>query len=207
MIPFTGWTYLGILPDGRAVLDNGIPVRTRAGWHNAHGVTAGAVLDTRVTHRTANIQGKPQGNGEVATKFTEEGSDHRLVSWKEMVLIRAEIAGGQTAIDLVNTLRTADNLPRVTYANPANAQQIKYMIFEERRRTLFNEARFFYTKLKNLDELWFPRNNGGTRGQRRGLNGGIRYTMPNNEYIANPNLSPADKATGCAVNARPVNPS
>jgi hypothetical protein len=207
VIPFTGWTYLGILPDGRAVGDNGIPIRTKAGWHNAHGVTAGAVLDTRVTHRTANIQGKPQGNGEVATKFTEEGSDHRLVSWKEMVLIRAEIAGGQAAIDLVNTLRTADGLPRVTYASPTNAQQIKYMIFEERRRALFNEARFFYTKLKNLDELWFPRNNGGTRGQRRGLNGGIRYTMPNNEYIANPNLSPADKATGCAANERPVNPS
>jgi hypothetical protein len=106
----------------------------------------------------------------------------------------------------VNTLRTADNLPRVTYASPTNAQQIKYMIFEERRRALYNEARFFYTKLKNLDEMWFPRNNGGTRGQRRGLNGGIRYTMPNNEYIANPNLSPADKATGCAVNERPVNP-
>jgi hypothetical protein len=30
--------------------------------------------------------------------------------------------------------------------------------------------------------------------------------MPNDEYIANPNLSPADKATGCAANERPVNP-
>jgi hypothetical protein len=206
VIPFTGWTYLGITPDGRAVRDDGIPIRTRAGFHNAHGVTTGAVLDTRVTHRTQTIQGKPTGQGEVATKFTGEGSDIPLVNWKEMVLIRAEIEGGQRAIDLVNELRTADNLPRVTYADPANAQQIRYMVWEERRRTLYNEARFFYTKLKNLDTFWFPRENGGTRGQRRGLLGGVRYAMPNDEYIANRNLSPADKATGCAPFERPINP-
>jgi hypothetical protein len=207
VIPFTGWTYLGILPDGRAVGDDGVPIRTRAGWHNAHGVTAGAVLDTRVTHRTATIQGKPTGQGEVATKWTGEGSDIPLVNWKEMVLIRAEIQGGQAAIDLVNQLRTEDNLPRVTYVDPSNAQQIKYMIWEERRRALYNEARFFYTKLKNLDTFWFPRENGGTRGQRRGLLGGIRYTMPSDEYIANKNLSPADRGTGCGQFEKPINPS
>ena len=206
VIPFTGWTYLGILPDGRAIGDDGIPVRTRAGWQNAVGVAASAVIDTRVTHRTSIIQGKPTTNGEVPTKYTSDGADIPLVNWKEMILIRAEIAGGQTAIDLVNTLRTADNLPRVTYASPANATQIKYMIWEERRRALYDEARFFYTKLKNLDTFWFPRDNGGTRGQRRALRGGVRYTMPTTEYIANTNLTNADKATGCAVNERPVNP-
>jgi hypothetical protein len=207
VIPFTGWTYLGIMPDGRAIRDDGIPIRYKAGWHNAHGVTAGAVPDTRVPHQTKSITGKPTGQGEVATKWTGEGSDIPLVNWKEMVLIRAEIEGGQKAIDYVNQLRDFDKLPRVTYVNPANATQVKYMIWEERRRALFNEARFFYTKLKNLDTFWFPRDNGGTRGQRRHLEGGIRYTMPDGEYIANPNLSPADKATGCAVNERPVNPS
>jgi hypothetical protein len=206
VIPFTGWTYLGILADGRAVSDEGIPIRTRAGWQNAVGVTAGAVTDTRVTHRTSIIQGKPTTSGEVATKWTSDGSDIPLVNWKEMVLIRAEVAGGQQAIDLVNTLRAADNLPRVTYASAANARQIKYMIFEERRRALYNEARFFYTKLKNLDELWFPRDNGGTRGQRRALRGGIRYTLPTTEYIANPNLTNADKATGCGQFEKPINP-
>ena len=123
-----------------------------------------------------------------------------------MVLIRAEIQGGQAAIDLVNQLRTEDNLPRVTYVDPSNAQQIKYMIWEERRRALYNEARFFYTKLKNLDLLWFPRDAGGTRFQNRPLLGGIRYVMPNDEYVANPNLSPAMKATGCAPHERPLNP-
>jgi hypothetical protein len=205
VIPFTGFTFLGILPDGRAVHDDGVPVRTQAGWHNAHGVVAGAVPDTRVTHRTAQIQGK-QGQGEVSTKYSAESSPINLVNWKEMVLIRAEIEGGQKAIDLVNELRIADDLPRVTYADPNNAEQIRYMIIEERRRALFNEARFFYSKLKNMDVLWFPRDNGGTRFQRRALQGGIRYVMPNSEYIANPNLSPAMKASACAQHERPINP-
>ena len=79
-----------------------------------------------------------------------------------MLLIRAEAAGGQGAIDLVNELRAADNLPRVTYLAGATAtpQQIRYMIIEERRRALFLEGRYFYTKLKNLDLLWFPRSAG-----------------------------------------------
>lgn len=205
VIPFTGYTYLGILPDGRAVHDNGIPVRTQAGWMNDHGVAPGAVRDTRVRHTTATIQGK-QGEGEVAAKYTGEGSDIPLVNWKEMVLIRAEIEGGQRAIDLVNELRMADDLPLVTYADPSDEEEIRHMIIEERRRALFNEARFFYTKLKNLDILWFPRDVGGTRAQNHTLRGGIRYTMPVSEYVANVNLSTADMATGCDPSHRPLNP-
>jgi len=207
VIPFTGWTFLGILADGRAIGEDDIPIRTKAGWHNAHGVTAGAVVDTRVSHTEASVTGKSTTFGEVASKFTGEGSDIPLVNWAEMVLIRAEIQGGQEAIDRVNELRTFSNLPQVTYADAGNAQQIKHMIWEERRRELFNEGRFFYTKLKNLDELWFPRDNGGTRGQNRGLTGGVRYTMPSGEYVANENLTVADKATGCATHERPVNPA
>ncbi len=205
VIPFTGYTNLGILPDGRAIREDQIPVRTAAGWMNDHGVMAGAVPDTRVRTDTRTIQGK-QAQGEVPWKYTEEGADIPLVNWKEMWLIRAEIAGGQTAIDLVNELRSADNLPLVTYADPSNPEEIRDMIFEERRRALFNEARFFYTKLKNLDVLWFPRDAGGTRVQNRRLEGGIRYTMPNSEYVVNVNFSSADRATLCAPAERPINP-
>ena len=61
-----------------------------------------------------------------------EGDDLPLLNWKEMWLIRAELEGGQTAIDLVNELRVADGLPPVTYITGATAtpNQIKYMIFE-----------------------------------------------------------------------------
>jgi hypothetical protein len=204
-IPFTGYTWLGIMPDGRAVQDDGTTVRYKGAstFNNTIGVIATAVPDVRVKHSTAQIQGK-QGLGEVSARYTGEGDSEPMVNWKEMVLIRAEAAGGQGAIDLVNQLRTFDNLPKVTYADPANATQIRYMIIEERRRALFDEGRFFYTKLKNLDVLWFPRNSGGTRVKGRALLGGVRFTMPNDEYVNNTNLTTSDKGTGCPVNERPV---
>ena len=206
VIPFTGYVNLGILPDGRAIREDQIPVRTEAGWHNDHGVMAGAVPDTRIPTDTRTIQGK-QALGEVAFKYEGEGGDIPLVNWKEMWLIRAEQEGGQGAIDLVNELRQADGLPLVTYADPSNADEIRDMIFEERRRALFNEARFFYTKLKNMDVLWFPRNVGGTRFQNRSLEGGIRYHMPNSEFVANTNIGLEDRGTLCAPNERPISPT
>jgi hypothetical protein len=205
-IPFTGWTNLGIQADGRAVSDTGIPVRTAAGpspWNNSIGVVAGATPDTRVRGFIASITGKG-GNGMIPQKYSDEGSDIPLVSWKEMVLIRAEAAGGQAAIDLVNTLRTADNLPRVTYADPANQTQIRYMILEEKRRSTFLEGRYVYTMLRNPDVSWFPRAAGGTRYKKRNLQGGVRWIMTNSEYNDNTNLTLSDRATGCGNVEKPV---
>jgi hypothetical protein len=208
IIPFTGYSNLGILPDGRAVSDEGIPVRTAVGpspWNNRIGVVAGATPDTRVRQIVASITGKG-GNGVLPNRYTDEGSDIPLVNWKEMFLIRAEAAGGQTAIDLVNTIRTADGLPRVTYITGATAtpQQIRYMILEEKRRSLFEEGRYVYTMLKNPDVSWFPRAAGGTRYKKRNLQGGVRWIMPNSEYQDNENLSLADRATGCGNVEKPV---
>jgi hypothetical protein len=201
-IPFTGYTFLGIMPDGRAVREDGVPIRTQAAV-NAHGVTEGAIVDTRIPMVNPIIQGK-QARGWSPSKLTAEGADNPIVNWQEMILIRAEAAGGQQAIDLVNVLRAADNLPRVTYASPGDAQQIRRMIIEERRRALFNEARFYYTKLKNLDLLWFPRASGGTRAQGHRLQGGIRTIMPLNEFIYNEHLTTSDRATLCPAAERPV---
>ena len=207
-IPFTGYTFLGINPDGRAVSDAGIPVRTAGTTDlqegNDIGVSATAVADTRVPHRAVEIQGKG-GKGYVPTKYAAEDDDVPLVNWKEMVLIRAEGAGGQGAIDLVNELRTEAGLPLVTYADPTNATQIKYMIIEERRRALMLEGRYFQTKLKNPGLLWFPRGIGGTRGFDHGFRGGVRFLMPEGEFVNNTNLTTADRATGCSANEKPVN--
>ena len=86
-----------------------------------------------------------------------------------MWLIRAEIEGGQRAIDLVNELRAADGLPLVTYADPGDAKEIRYMIIEERRRALHLEARFFMTKAQEHRPPLVP--------ERRGRNreNGTRY--------------------------------
>ena len=83
------------------------------------------------------------------------------MDWEEIWLIKAEIEGGQAAIDYVNEIRDAYTLPNVTYVDPADATQVKYIILEERRRTLFNESgRFWATKILNTDLLFFPRTKG-----------------------------------------------
>ena len=56
VIPFTGYLNLGILPDGRAIRADGIPIRT-AGEHRMMDED-GAVPDTRVQHMEAEIQGR-----------------------------------------------------------------------------------------------------------------------------------------------------
>ena len=204
VIPFTGWTHLGILPDGRAVHADGIPVRTEAGVINAVGVEATAVRDTRVQQIfSETLQGRSD-QGFVNARYSGENEDIPLVSWEEMWLIRAEIEAGQAAIDLVNELRTDAGLPLVTYADPGNAQEIKYMIFEERRRALFLEGRFVFTKIKNPDMFWFPRAVGNSRIAGHVIDGGVRWLMPFSEFDLNTNLSRADRATGCAPNEAPI---
>jgi hypothetical protein len=203
-LPFTGWGDLAILPNGRAVREDGLPIRTKGPYTTTEEQTT-AVLDSRAKSFVDIIQGKGNNTGFVNNRYASEAEDYPLVNWKEMVLIRAEAAGGQGAIDLVNTLRAADNLPRVTYADPGNAQQIRYMLIEERRRALYTEARYFYTMLKNPDVAWFPRAFGQTWQAGMNLQGGVRWLMPQGEYELNPNLSLTDQATGCKPAERPVN--
>ncbi len=121
-----------------------------------------------------------------------------------MWLLRAELEGGQAAIDRVNELRDFHSLPRVTYADPADAAEIRFMIIEERRRQLFLEGRFWSTKIRNTDLLWFPRNSGETPLLGFPYGGGVRLLMPSNEYELNPNFDDVDEATGCDPNERPI---
>jgi hypothetical protein len=200
-IPFTGYTNLGILPDGRAVRDDGLPIRT-AGNHRT-AIESTAVPDTRVKSLAATVQGIGLPGQFVNAKYAGEGSPIALVNWRELWLIRAELEGGQRAIELVNEIRTADGLPLVTYLTATNTEGIRYMIIEERRRALFLEGRYFFTKLKNLDILWFPRGEGSLPTGGQFLLGGIRFVMPQTEYQLNPNLTLEDQATGCVPNERP----
>ena len=120
------------------------------------------------------------------------------------MLIKAEAQGGQAAIDLVNELRTFHSLPQVTYADPGNATEIRYMILEERRRELFLTSRWWASKIQNTDVLWFPRSTGFFPEQGYELNGGVRMVMPRSEYDLNENFTVDQRSTGCDVNQRPV---
>lgn len=203
-IPFTGYHYLGILPDGRAVTEAGYPIRTAEATDPHPGKEATAVRDTRVPH-TWNILAGAGTLRLFQAKWKSEGDDLPWVSWKEMQLIAAEAEGGRAAIDRVNVLRAAAGLPLATYADPGNAKQIKYMIIEERRREFFVEGRYYATELQNTDILWFPRAAGNNREKGQAYAGAVRFLMPASEYLLNPNLTQSDRATGCSAATRPVN--
>jgi hypothetical protein len=196
VIPFTGYLELGILPDGRAISDDRYPIRTVD--------NPTAVADTRVVTRVQPIAG-PQP-GPVPVKYTAEAEDMPWVSWDDIWLIRAEIEGGQAAIARVNEIRTARDLPLVTYANPSNAEQILDMIIEERRRELWIEGRFWATKIQHTDRLWFPRRFGNTVFQGYPYTGGVTMALPQSEYELNTNFDLPERATGCEADRRPVFP-
>lgn len=216
-IPFTGFRFLGVLPDGRAVDDGGYAIR----WAEEDRLYTreepvplnnDAVPDSRVPHHALYLSG-PEIR-EVIDKYTSDGDDIPLVGWREMWLIRAEREGGQAAIDLVNELREAAGLPDVTYLDGATAtqEQIRFLILEERRRSLYGEGgRFWSTKIQNPDVLWFPRAEGRTPWQGYPLGGGVRLALPEDEYLTNPNLVARRggldaRGTGCDAVVAPVFP-
>jgi hypothetical protein len=179
VIPFTGYWNLAVAPDGRAVSDAGHPVTT---------ATAGSVPDPRVPVTNLGTTGGPnQYPMFQQAKFLTTGANIPLAKWEEAWLIRAEIAGGQTAIDLVNEIRTARGLPRVTYLNASDREGVRRMVIEEWRRTHFLEGRFWSVKLRHDDILWFPRNQGATRWNHN-FGPGVRLLMATGEYSQNPHL-------------------
>jgi hypothetical protein len=207
-IPFTGYQELGILPDGRATRDDGLPIRL-AGTptipqNYRTPIENTAVADTRTPTMIGNVNGRSLPTY-IATKFnTSEAQYMPMVNWQEMVLIRAEAEGGAGAIARVNQLRSAANLPQVTYLQPGDANGIRRMIIEERRRALMLEGRFYYTKLKNLDLLWFPRRQGNMPQAGSQYQGGVRMAMPDNEYQINPNILDLNqRGSGCTAAQKP----
>ncbi|MEX2583298.1 MAG: RagB/SusD family nutrient uptake outer membrane protein, partial [Gemmatimonadota bacterium] len=204
VIPFTGYRDLGILPDGRAIWDdNELPVRL-AGPYRKDAESA-AVADPRVTNAERQLAAGI-GLMPVPAKYVDEADNIPLVSGREMLLLRAEIEKGQTAIDLVNQLRDEHDLPWVTYVNPADDEQVLNMVFEERRREFYVEGgRWWATKIQHPDRFWFPRHQGRYPSLGYIPLGGVRLLMPTQEYDLNPNFTRSDRATKCAPAERPVN--
>jgi hypothetical protein len=207
-IPYTGYRNRGILPDGRAVANTGHAVLTTDG--------ATVVRDTR-TPVTQIFQ--PNGQPLLFNafpvwrqqKYTATESPIPVANWAEARLILAEIEGGQAAIDHVNVLRTAANLPLVTYLSPDDAAGITRMIIEERRRALFLEGRFYPYKIRRANpnhnaeatNLWFPRGFGQTPYPYN-YQLAVRMAMPENEYVLNQNATLNDRGTKCGAVQRPA---
>jgi hypothetical protein len=201
-IPFTGYIFLGIMPDGRTLEAGNLPVTWAEEQRDAaeQPISLGntAVPDTRVPHIYKSIQGP--GKQEVPAVYVAEDDDIPYMTWEELKLIQAdselEIGGAanlQNAIDLVNELRAAKGLPEISGAylttltdGTDDFNEVRYMLIEERRREFFAEGgRYWSTKIQNTDVLWFPRLQGATPFQGYNLQGAVRQLFAADEYEQN----------------------
>ena len=202
-IPFTGYIFLGVMPDGMTLEAGNLPVRwaeeQRDAAENPIPLGNGAVADTRTQHIYKSIQGP--GKHENPDRYNAEADPIPYMTWEELKLIQADnelqlggAANLQNAIDLVNELRADKGLPQIsgtylaTLTDGANdAAEVRYMLLEERKREFFAEgARYYSTKIQNTDVLWFPRLQGTTPFQGYNLQGGVRQAFPDDEYEQNP---------------------
>ncbi len=218
-IPFTGYIFLGISPEGQTVDAAGYPMRWAKTLRDASDdpISLGnsATPDPRVTHAIKSVQGP--GRFEVLTKYKSEGDDIPLVGWKEMVLIEAEydMSTGAlaAAIAHVNIVRAATEATLISGGHMTtllgSQAHVRKVIIEERRRALFAEgARYWSTKIQNTDLLWFPRAEGQTTFQAYPLGGGVRLEFVGDEYDNNQHWVDAGgddlKGTLCAADEAPI---
>jgi hypothetical protein len=218
-IPFTGYIFLGIMPDGRTLETGNLPVRwaqeTRDASEQPISLANGAVADTRVPHIYKSIQGP--GKQEVPAVYDAEDDDIPYMTWEELKLIQADRelqlgapANLANAIGLVNDLRADKSLPQISGAYLAtltdgtnDATEVRYVLLEERRREFFAEGgRYWSTKIQNTDVLWFPRLQGATPFKGYNLQGAVRQLFADDEYDQNEHFVAlgglSSRGTGCS---------
>jgi starch-binding outer membrane protein, SusD/RagB family len=116
-------------------------------------------------------------------KYPSAASPIPIARWAEAQLIIAEVEGGQVAVDIINGLRAARNLPRFESANPA---AIRNQVIQERRRELFLESHHLGDLIRyELPLIPAP----GTPFVNGGLYGDMRcMPLPDVERLNNPNI-------------------
>lgn len=174
MVPFTGYRDLTVAADGRAINPDQSPYM------------GAGTADSRVPVENTGQLGQDGVTPHwIQTKYGSHADFIPVAKWEEAELILAEIEGGQSAIDRVNTIRLAHQLPLVTYLGAGDAAGIQDMLLEERRRTFFFEGRWHADKLRN--DLWFPAGQGFNHK-------GVAYgdatclELSDRERDANPNI-------------------
>jgi hypothetical protein len=149
------------------------------------GLTVGTVPDPRVPVVDAGRGGSlPTVRLFTQQKYTALTSPIPIATWREALLIRAEVAGGQTAVGIINQLRARHSLP--PFASTVESE-IQAQVREERRRELFLEGHRLYDTIRFNVPLNppigapFP-NGGGTYGSNKCL------PLPEVETLNNPNI-------------------
>jgi hypothetical protein len=114
------------------------------------------------------------------SKYLTRSTPLPFATWREAQLMIAEVEGGQSAVNVINTLRATHNLPQFSSSNPA---EIRAQVIEERRRELWMQG----TRLGDMLRLNQPFTTGeDPRGESYGP-----YTcmpLPDVERLNNPNF-------------------
>ncbi len=203
-VPYTGYLDLAVDSEGRAIDNGGFPLTTAS----TTDVVGALAADTRIPLVIGNTAGGPDW---VEAKYGDLSADIPLVNWREMRIIRAQAAGPSAAgVDHINAIRAADGVTQIQGAYrtlvEGSADRYRDMIIEEKRRALWLEARFYATKIQQNEILWFPRAAGDlvNAGASYSTGGQVRWLMGDDEFEINPNLTLADRATGCPPGEAPV---
>jgi hypothetical protein len=146
-------------------------------------LTVGGVPDSRVRVNAATRNGHDGITPLwLQQKYTSDAASIAIASWREARLISAEVKGGQPAVDAINELRNASQLP--TFSS-TDANVIKAQVTEERRRELFLDGH----RLNDMLRLNLAFDTGSTFK-------GVPYgdtkclPLPDAERLANPNFTP-----------------
>jgi hypothetical protein len=120
------------------------------------------------------------------TKYTSLTAQIPIATWREALLIRAEVVGGQEAVGFINQLRTRPGVGLAPFQS-SDPAAIQAQVQEERRRELFLEShRLFDTirfnvPLNPVPGAAFP-NGGGQYGNNKCL------PLPDVERLNNPSI-------------------
>lgn len=140
------------------------------------------VPDVRVP--VVDEEAEPAGVAVFTTpKYNSFSAEIPIARWEEAQLIIAEHEGGQTAVEIINSLRAAHGLPDF---ESSDEQEIQNQIIEERQRELFLESHSLYDITRyNLDLVPAPGTTypqGGQYSDRRCM------PLPDVERDNNPNI-------------------
>lgn len=149
-------------------------------------LTFGGMADPRVPVADGGRGGSlPTVRLWVQNKYRSLADPVPIATWREALLIRAEVLGGQQAVNIINQLHDRVNLPHFQSNDPA---AIQAQVQEERRRELFLEGHRLYDTIRFSVPLHppvgavFP-NGGGTYGTNKCL------PLPDIERLNNPTIS------------------
>ncbi len=149
------------------------------------GLTFAGVADSRVRVDDTGDTGSDNITPlRIQRKYTAVDQSIRIASATEAALIIAEVAGGQRAVDIINSLHDRVGLPHFSSADPA---AIRAQVLEERSRELFLESHRFHD-IKRLNLPLAPPA-GTSYGPKGGVYGDMRcFPLPDVERDNNPNI-------------------